>query len=172
MSDTLTLIPLDSVAPALVDDLLDRAFEPERKARTAYKVREGTEWLAGLSFAAIDSAEQLVGSIQCWPVALTDPAGKRHPLIMFGPVAVLPEAQGSGVGQALMRASLGALDPRAPLPQVMIGDPEYYGRFWGFSAEPTSGWTLPGPWEPHRLLARCDNPAVLPSEGELGPWRG
>jgi predicted N-acetyltransferase YhbS len=58
------------------------------------------------------------------------------------------------------------------LPQVMIGDPEYYGRFWGFSAEPTAGWILPGPWEPHRLLARCDNPAVLPKEGSLGPWVG
>jgi len=31
---------------------------------------------------------------------------------------------------------------------------------------------LPGPWEPHRLLVRTTNPAVLPSEGMLGPWRG
>jgi predicted N-acetyltransferase YhbS len=171
MTDALTLIPLDSVAPALIDALLDRAFEPERRTRTAYKVREGTEWLPGLSFAAVDGDEQLVGSIQCWPVALTDLAGKRHPLIMVGPVAVLPEAQGAGIGQALMSGSLATLDPRAPLPQVMIGDPEYYGRFWGFSAEHTGGWQLPGPWEPHRLLARCDNPAVLPKEGLLGPWR-
>jgi predicted N-acetyltransferase YhbS len=171
MTDALTLIPLDSVAPALIDALLDRAFEPERRARTAYKVREGTDWLPGLSFAAVDGDEHLVGSIQCWPVALTDPAGKRHPLIMVGPVAVLPEAQGSGIGQALMSASLSALDPRAPLPQVMIGDPEYYGRFWGFSAEHTGGWQLPGPWDPRRLLARCGNPAVLPQEGMLGPWR-
>jgi predicted N-acetyltransferase YhbS len=171
MTDALTLIPLDSVDPALVDALLDRAFEPERRQRTAYKVREGTDWLPGLSFAALDGEEHLVGTIQCWPVALSDPAGKRHPLIMVGPVAVLPETQGAGIGQALMSASLGALDPRAPLPQVMIGDPEYYGRFWGFSAEPTSGWKLPGPWERHRLLARCANPAVLPKEGMLGPWR-
>ncbi len=172
MTDALTLIPLDALEPALIDALLDRAFEPERRGRTAYKVREGTDWLPGLSFAAIDGEDHLVGTIQCWPVALSDPAGKRHPLIMVGPVAVLPEAQGSGIGQALMSAALAALDPRAPLPQVMIGDTEYYGRFWGFSAEHTGGWTLPGPWEPHRLLARCDNPAVLPKEGMLGPWRG
>jgi len=54
---------------------------------------------------------------------------------------------------------------------VMIGDPEYYGRFWGFSAEPTQEWQLPGPYEKHRLLVRCDNPAVLPVTGMLGPWR-
>jgi predicted N-acetyltransferase YhbS len=172
MSDALTLIPLDALEPALVDALLDRAFEPERRTRTAYKVREGTEWLPGLSFAAVDGEEHLVGTIQCWPVALNDPAGKRHPMIMVGPVAVLPEAQGSGIGQALMSASLAALDPRAPLPQVMIGDPEYYGRFWGFSAEHTGNWELPGPWDPRRLLARCANPAILPKEGVLGPWRG
>ena len=86
-------------------------------------------------------------------------------------LAVLPEQQGEGYGQALMTASLSALSPEAPLPQVMIGDPEYYGRFWGFSNAHTAGWDLPGPFERHRLLARCDNPAVLPERGTLGPWR-
>lgn len=163
------LIPLDAVDPALVEALLDRAFEPERHQRTAYKVRAGTEWLPGLSFAAMDEDEMLVGTIQCWPVALTDRAGRAHPMIMVGPVAVLPEHQGQGYGKALMTASLAALDPRAPLPQVMIGDPEYYGR-WGFTNAGTAGWSLPGPYEKHRLLVRADNRAVLPAEGMLGPW--
>jgi predicted N-acetyltransferase YhbS len=167
-----TIIPLSSVSDLLVEELLDTAFEPERRRRTAYKVRDGTEWLPGLSFAALDDDEMLVGTIQCWPIALTDEAGRGHPLIMVGPVAVMPEQQGAGYGKALMTASLAALDPRAALPQMMIGDPEYYGRFWGFSNEYTGGWKLPGPWEPHRLLARCDNPAVLPRAGMLGPWRG
>ena len=170
MSQTATLIPLDTVDPALIEALLDRAFEPERRIRTAYLLRAGLDWLPPLSFAALDG-EQLVGTIQCWPVALTDPQGKPHPLIMVGPVAVLPQAQGGGFGKALMTASLAALSPQAPLPQVMIGDPEYYGRFFGFSAEHTGGWRLPGPWDPRRLLARCDNPAVLPNAGVLGPWQ-
>ena len=168
--DAAQLIPLDAVDPALIEALLDRAFEPERHRRTAYKVRAGMDWLPALSFAALDDAEQLVGTIQCWPVALTTPGGKAHPLIMVGPVAVLPEYQRHGYGQALMAASLGALSPQAPLPQVMIGDPEYYGRFWGFTNAHTGGWDLPGPFEKHRLLVRCDNPAVLPAEGMLGPW--
>lgn len=172
MSDVATLIPLDNVDPVLVEQLLDRAFEPGRHQRTAYKVRDGSDWLPALSFAAIDGEEHLVGTIQCWPVALTDPTGRVHPMIMVGPVAVLPEHQGMGYGQALMTASLSALSPDAPLPQVMIGDPEYYGRFWGFTNAYTGGWDLPGPFERHRLLVRCANPAVLPKEGMLGPWRG
>ncbi len=165
------IIPLDNVDPVLVEELLDRAFEPERKQRTAYKVREGMDWLPALSFAALDEQDRLTGTIQCWPVGLTDGEGRAHPMIMVGPVAVLPEEQMRGFGQALMAASLGGLMPEAPLPQVMIGDPEYYGRFWDFTNAHTQGWTLPGPVDPARVLVRCANPAVLPREGALGPWR-
>ncbi len=125
------IVPLDSIDPALIEALLDRAFEPGRHKRTAYKVREGTDWLPALSFAALDEGDHLAGTIQCWPVALNTPDGRRHPMIMVGPVAVLPELQGLGYGKALMSASIAALNPQAPLPQVMIGDAEYYGRFWG-----------------------------------------
>jgi predicted N-acetyltransferase YhbS len=169
-TDAATIIPLDNVDPALVEALLDSAFGADRHGRTAYKVREGTDWLPGLSFAALDEHEMLAGTIQCWPVALNDPAGRAHPMIMVGPVAVLPDHQGTGFGQALMSASLAGIDDRAPLPQVMIGDPEYYGRFWGFSNERTGGWDVPGPFEQRRLLVRSANPAVLPDAGMLGPW--
>ncbi len=166
-----TLIPLDQIDPALIEDLLDLAFEPERKQRTAYKLREGSEWLPALSFAALDEDEHLAGTIQCWPVALNSTDGRAHPMIMVGPVAVMPDQQGRGYGKALMTASMAAIDPRAPLPQVMIGDPEYYGRFWQFTNAHTGSWHMPGPFERHRLLVRCDNPDVLPAEGMLGPWR-
>lgn len=166
------IIPLDNVDPALVEQLLDRAFGPERKTRTAYKVREGMDWLPVLSFAALDEKDRLAGTIQCWPVGLTDAKGRAHPMIMVGPVAVLPEEQTRGFGKALMAACLGSLSEQAPLPQVMIGDTEYYSRFWDFTNAQTQSWTLPGPVDPERVLVRCDNPAVLPREGTLGPWRG
>lgn len=167
-----TIVPLADIEPTLVEALLDAAFGPDRRSRTAYKVRAGTEPLQALSFAAIDDDETLGGTIQCWPVALTDPAERRHPMIMVGPVAVMPGLQGMGFGKALMTAALGALSPQAPLAQVMIGDPEYYDRFFGFSPAHTGGWRLPGPYDQRRLLCRTDNPAVLPAEGILGPWRG
>ena len=65
---------------------------------------------------------------------------------------------------------LEAVDPAAPLPQVLIGDAPYYGKF-GFVEAPR-GWRCPGPWEPERLLVRGADPAVLPQQGLLGPWRG
>ena len=171
MAAQTNIIPLENVDPALVEELLDRAFEPTRRTRTSYLVREGMEWLPALSFAALGRGDQLVGTIQCWPVALTDAASRAHPIIMVGPVAVLPEHQGKGYGKAMMLASLGALNPKAPLPQMMIGDPEYYGRFFGFTNAYTGGWSLPGPFDQHRLLTRADDPAILPQTGMLGPWR-
>ena len=154
----------------MIEAVLDRAFGPDRHGRTAYKIREGTEWLPALSFAALDEHDLLVGTIQLWPVALTDPEGRAHPMLMVGPVAVLPEKQDQGYGRALMAAYASAMEPAAMLPQVLIGDPEYYEKF-GFSGDMTQGWSVPGPYEKHRLLVRAANPAILPEQGMLGPWR-
>ncbi len=167
-----TLVPLANVDPAMIEQVLDRAFGPDRHARTAYRMREGTEWLPALSFAALDDDDYLVGTIQLWPIALTDPDGRAHPMLMVGPVAVLPERQQEGYGKALMLASLGATGPVNAMPQVLIGDAEYYGRFFGFSAKHTGDWYCPGPFDRDRLLVRCANPAVLPRTGMLGPWSG
>jgi predicted N-acetyltransferase YhbS len=170
---TSTLIPLEQVDPAEVERVLDAAFGPDRHGRTAYAIREGTDWLPALSFAAFDAEGALVGTIQGWPVALTAPDGRAHPLIMVGPVAILPGRQGQGFGRALMAAQAQAIEAgRAPgaqvLPQVLIGDAPYYGRF-GFGEAPR-GWRCPGPWDPARLLVRGAEPAWLPREGLLGPW--
>lgn len=173
-NDTVTLIPLSAVPEAMVEEVLDRAFGPDRHARTAYRIRAGMPALDALSFAALDENEMLVGTIQCWPIALIDPAGRPVPLVMVGPVAVVPERQGEGFGIGLMAAMLDAEAQLArqgqpPLAQVLIGDVEYYGR-WGFSAAMTGGWRCPGPYDQHRLLARGEALAAMPAEGMLGPW--
>jgi len=164
-----SIVPLSAVDPQAVEELLDAAFEPTRKQRTSYLIRQGTQPLPALSFAALDDEDWLVGAIQISPAGLTDPQGRAHPLLMVGPVAVHPAHQSEGYGKALMATALGAIDPAAALPQVLIGDASYYGRF-GFEAAPR-GWRCPGPWDPARLLVRCGDPAGLPPTGTLGPWR-
>jgi predicted N-acetyltransferase YhbS len=68
-----------------------------------------------------------------------------------------------------MTAMLGQAADREPL--VLIGDPEYYGRHFGFIADATANWELPGPFERRRLLARTHG-RDLPYRGMLGPRRG
>lgn len=174
-AETATIIPLEAVAPAMIEEVLDRAFGPDRHARTAYRIRAGMDFLPGLSLAALDGEGLLVGTIQCWPVGLMTRQG-QVPLVMVGPVAVVPERQGEGFGIGLMSAMLAeearlAASGGRALPQVLIGDPEYYGR-WGFSAAFTGGWRCPGPYEQRRLLARGAGLAAMPAEGMLGPWQG
>ncbi|MFZ5747433.1 MAG: GNAT family N-acetyltransferase [Pseudomonadota bacterium] len=161
------LVPLDRIAPDAVEALLDRAFGADRHGRTAYLVRAGTQAVPALSFAALRDDGRLAGSIQCWPVALTCDDGTVAPLTMVGPVAVEPEWQQEGIGRELMAHMIAAAIQVDAPPLMLIGDPEYYGRFFGFTAERTGGWRLPGAFEPRRLLARGD--AAPACAGMVGP---
>ena len=152
-----------------IEALLDEAFGADRHARTAYAIRAGMRWLPDLSFACVDEDGALLGLLQSWPVALADEDGEATPLVMVGPVAVLPAHQGDGHGKALMDVLMKAARTAATPPLVMIGDPEYYGRFWGFSARHTGGWRVPGPVDPKRLLAVSLQGETLPERGILGP---
>jgi predicted N-acetyltransferase YhbS len=154
------LVPLLSVSQTKIEALLDAAFGEDRHQRTAYRLRTDSQPIASLSFA-LATDNHPIACIQCWPVAIRD-----TPLVLVGPVAVHPERQNEGHGSRLMLHMLDAAADIGEPPMVMIGDAEYYGRF-GFSADVTGGWSMPGPWEPHRLLAR--NPAVhsLPVTGML-----
>lgn len=150
----------------VIEAVLDAAFGTDRHLRTAYRVRVGTAPIASLSFVAEEDG-RIVGSLQCWPVELRDGV-HAVPMVMLGPVAVLPELQRAGVGKALMRHALETADQQNINAIMLIGDAEYYGRF-GFEAEPTQQWTLPGPFERHRLLVRLNKGASVPTSGSIGP---
>ena len=151
----------------MVEDLLDAAFGADRHGRTAYRIREGVDAIGSLSFAAMDQ-DRLVGTIQAWPCVVAN--GPAHePITLVGPVAVMPDVQQKGIGKLLMTRLLEAADGGVTDAMVMIGDPEYYGRFFGFTADATAGWDVPGPVERHRLLARISRPGGIMPIGTLGP---
>lgn len=54
---------------------------------------------------------------------------------LLGPMAVLPEFQGRGIGRLLMQAGLASLRERSAQGCVLVGDPAFYGRF-GFEHVP------------------------------------
>lgn len=163
----LALQPIEAVPGDTVEALLDRAFGTDRHARTAYKVRGAARAIPALSLVATDGGT-LIGSIQCWPIRFTPDLGAPTPLVMVGPVAVEPARQRDGIGRRLMQEALAAAARQGTDDRlVLIGDPEYYGRFFGFTAARTGRWRLPGPVDRHRLLARGE--AVPDMAGELGP---
>ena len=161
------LVPLSTIAPVQVEALLDAAFGTDRHGRTAYRIREGVPAIDAMSFAALDG-DALLGTIQAWPVVVSNGSDAQQ-MALVGPVAVMPDAQGKGIGKALMERLLKAADAGASDAMVMIGDPEYYGRFFGFTADATGGWDVPGPVERRRLLARIRREAPMLAQGMLGP---
>lgn len=163
------LIPIAEIAPDRIETLLDAAFGTDRHGRTAYRLRDGVAAIPELSLAAVIGAE-LVGSIQCWPVMLAADDGARMPMVLVGPIAVSPAHQDVGIGRALTRAAIARAaqgDIAGGDALMLIGAPDYYGRFFGFTAERTGGWRLPGPFEAHRLLALGD--AVPDQAGDVRP---
>lgn len=81
---------------------------------------------------------KIVGHVAISPVKISDGATGWFGL---GPISVLPEFQGRGAGSKLMESSLAALEAIGAAGCVVLGDPDYYGRF-GFKV--VEGLVFPG----------------------------
>ncbi|WP_419238920.1 GNAT family N-acetyltransferase [Photobacterium leiognathi subsp. mandapamensis] len=75
---------------------------------------------------------QVVGHIAFSPVLINGEATNWYGL---APVSVLPEHQNKGIGKSLINQGLAQLKERGAEGFVLLGEPEYYGRF-GFKAQP------------------------------------
>ena len=66
------------------------------------------------------------------------------PVVAVGPIGVLPDHQGTGIGSALMDALLAAADAAEVPLIVLLGAPQYYSRF-GFRPAKDLGVIPPEP---------------------------
>lgn len=79
-----------------------------------------------------EQAGTVVGHVAASPVSVSDGSLGWYGL---GPVSVMPEFQGRGIGGQLMKAALSSLRENGAAGCVLLGDPAYYSRF-GFQVEP------------------------------------
>lgn len=131
-------------APA-IEALLDEAFGPRRRLKTAERLREGRQPAAGLSLVARDGG-RLVGTARQWHVM----AGER-PALLLGPVAVRTGWRGQGIGAALVETTLKRAAASGHRAVILVGDAPYYTRF-AFRRALTEGLALPGPVDLDRFL--------------------
>jgi putative acetyltransferase len=86
-----------------------------------------------LAISLVAQAEgAVIGHVAVSPVAISDGASGWFGL---GPISVIPEHQGRGVGSRLVREALRILRERGAAGCVVVGEPGYYSRF-GFQADP------------------------------------
>lgn len=74
--------------------------------------------------------DEIVGHVAISPVTVSSGAAGWYGL---GPISVLPELQGLRIGSSLMKTALAKLQSKGANGCVVLGNPDYYGRF-GFKA--------------------------------------
>ncbi|MDE2838729.1 MAG: N-acetyltransferase [Chloroflexota bacterium] len=115
-----------------------RAFGEEDEAKIVDMLRASDSVV--LSLVAVDGGE-VVGHVLFSPVTVeSSPEDARWAAL--GPIGVLPDRQGGGIGSRLVREGLDLCRSRGWDGVVLLGDPGYYGRF-GFVPAGDHGLTDP-----------------------------
>ncbi len=127
-----------------VEGLYDLCFAPGRTALSSYRLRDGVPKVADLCLVLRDSTGTLMAAIRFWPVRIA-----RRPVLLLGPIAVHPTAQGEGLGGLLMRDSLTRARKLGWSRVLLVGDAPYYSRF-GFRR--LDEVVMPPPTNPDRVL--------------------
>lgn len=130
---------------AAVDALVAKVFGPGRFAKSAYRLREGVDPEAGLSFVAVENGT-LRGSVRFWPVFVG-----AEPALLLGPLAVETDQRGRGIGIALMERGIAEAKALGHRAIVLVGDAPYYARV-GFAPVAAGRIKFPGPVDKGRIL--------------------
>ncbi len=147
---------------AAIHALQEQAFGRELEARIVDDVRGTEAFIPELSLVS-EEGGGLVGHVL---VSWASLEGTERRVLLLGPIGVVPEWQGEGIGGSLVRAALaGAASLGEPV-VVLEGNPAYYSRF-GFVRADERG-LLPPPGTPDWAfqVAILDEAAELP-QGRL-----
>ena len=126
-----------------VETLMDLCFAPGRTALSSYRLRDGVDPVRALCLL-LRADDAVRAAIRYWPVRV---AGRK--VLLLGPIAVHPTAQGEGLGAWLMQKSLGKARDLGWQRVMLVGDAPYYSRF-GF--EKLGEVEMPPPTNPDRVL--------------------
>jgi len=151
------VLTIRSEAPedaAAVESLLDIAFEPERRRRASYRLRDGIARIDPLCFVA-EADGRVIGVIRFWPIGI-----EGTPALLLGPLAVHPAFEGRGCGTRLVERGLAAARQAGWRVVVAIGIEPYLGRF-GFEPAAPKGFVFPEAVDPARFLVRALEPDAL-----------
>lgn len=134
------------------EHLLDAAMGPNRHRKSSEAIRRHRVPAEGLALVARDASGHVIATVRLWNISAgITPEGRPVSALLLGPLAVVRAHEGKGIGGALMRAAILKAKKLGHGAILLVGDPEYYGRF-GFSADKAATLMMPGPFERHRLL--------------------
>ena len=100
----------------------------------AHVLRDSACFLPELDLVA-EQDGTLVGNIMYTKARIMGDDGREYPVLSFGPISVLPEVQGTGIGGKLIRHTLALAKELGHTAVLIYGDPDYYSRFGFVPAE-------------------------------------
>ena len=160
------IIPQGPIHGAAIERLLDLTFGHDRHKKTVYRLREAVPAVSSLSFV-IERDGAVVANLRFWPVTLPN----HEQALLLGPLTVLPELSGQGMGRALVRHGMMHATAEGWPAVLVVGEPSYYEPF-GFSRQAAEHLRLPGWVELRRFQATELIPGALAGvEGLVGPGR-
>ncbi len=123
----------------------EKAFGRSDEARLVDRLRATTQWVLSL---VAEFEDRIVGHVLFTRVAIHGTIGETHEGAGLGPVAVLPDHQGRGIGGALIHRGISQVTDMGMPFVVVLGHSEYYPRF-GFEVSTKYGircqWDVPEP---------------------------
>jgi putative acetyltransferase len=148
-------IRLESVGDeAAIRRVNERAFARQNEANLVDALRNTGEGI--ISLVAVQD-EQIVGHIMFSPVQIESSNGSKK-AVGLGPMAVLPNYQGLGIGSLLVEKGLQACKECGFTIAVVLGHPAFYPRF-GFVPSKPFGiqWEHDVPEDVFMVMALVDN---------------
>lgn len=114
-------------------DLTQKAFnDAEHSSHTEQFIVNALRESKQLTVSLVAETQgKVIGHIAFSPVSISDGTTNWYGL---GPISVLPEYQGKGIGSKLMKEGLNRIKALNAKGCVLLGDPNYYGKF-GFKAD-------------------------------------
>lgn len=99
-----------------------------------HRLRESPAFIPELDVVALDG-ETVAGHVVCTRAQILCDGGGVHPVLCLGPIAVLPEYQGRGLGGALIEEVSRCAQELGWDAILLFGDPDYYSRHGFVAAE-------------------------------------
>lgn len=99
-----------------------------------HMMRKSDSFVKDLDFLA-EVNGKIVGHIAYTEALVMEDEDVSHRVLCFGPVSVLPEYQGMGVGSKLIEHTLNLAVDMGYRAVLIYGDPDYYSRFGFVKAE-------------------------------------
>ena len=116
-----------------IDDVVRAAFGQQDEVDLVHRVRSFDGYVPDLALVGVEDTGEIVGHVM---LSYADLNGR--PVLQLAPLAVRPDRQRAGIGDALTRAALELADERGEPLVLVLGHPTYYPRF-GFESARARG---------------------------------